>query len=127
MSTGLVSTAEVSIQFGTHGIVTGTVISDSMILVDSPAGNSAGLAPLTLIDVDGVSHSLNVNFTYVDPNDTDSDGVTNAGDDCPNTAGNSTIDQVGCPDGDGDGYPPKAKLYVTLPKMTLTIIRLLTG
>ena len=41
MSTGLVSTSEVSIQFGTHGIVTGTVISDSTILVDSPAGNSA--------------------------------------------------------------------------------------
>ena len=104
MSTGLVSTSEVSIQFGTHGIVTGTVVSDSLILVDSPAGNSAGLAPLTLIDVDGVTHNLNANFTYVDPNDTDSDGVTNAGDDCPNTAGNSTIDQVGCPDSDGDGY-----------------------
>ena len=104
MSTGLVSSSEVSIQFGSHGTVTGTVIDDSTIVVDSPPGNSAGLAPLTLIDVNGINHNLNANFTYIDPNDTDSDGVTNAGDDCPNTAGNSTIDQVGCPDGDGDGY-----------------------
>ena len=104
MSTGLVSSSEVSIQFGAHGTVTGTVVDDSTIVVDSPAGLSAGPAALTLIDADGISHNLNVNFTYIDPNDSDSDGVANAGDDCPNTAGTSSIDLVGCPDSDGDGY-----------------------
>ena len=104
MSTGLVSTSEVSIEFGTHGTVTGSVINDNTIVVSSPSSSSAGDAVLTLIDKDGNSHDLNVNFTYIDPNDTDSDGVTNANDDCPNTSGNSTIGLVGCPDTDGDGY-----------------------
>ncbi|MAI40227.1 MAG: hypothetical protein CMA09_02885 [Euryarchaeota archaeon] len=43
-------------------------------------------------------------------NDTDSDGYgdnpppATSGDDCINNAGTSTIDRLGCPDTDGDGY-----------------------
>jgi len=36
--------------------------------------------------------------------DPDGDSHYGSDDDCPTTWGNSTIDQVGCPDTDGDGY-----------------------
>ena len=36
--------------------------------------------------------------------DADGDGIIDTLDDCPNTAGTSTQDQTGCPDGDGDGW-----------------------
>ncbi len=36
--------------------------------------------------------------------DADGDGFEDLLDDCPNTAGTSTQDQTGCPDGDGDGW-----------------------
>ena len=36
--------------------------------------------------------------------DADGDGYIDTLDDCPNTAGTSTQDQTGCPDGDGDGW-----------------------
>jgi len=36
--------------------------------------------------------------------DIDDDGILDENDTCPNSAGNSTIDEIGCPDLDGDGY-----------------------
>ena len=36
--------------------------------------------------------------------DSDSDGIADGNDDCPLVNGNSTIDVVGCPDYDGDGW-----------------------
>ena len=36
--------------------------------------------------------------------DADGDGYEDDVDDCPSTAGTSTLDQTGCPDGDGDGW-----------------------
>ncbi|MDP6870035.1 MAG: S8 family serine peptidase [Candidatus Poseidoniaceae archaeon] len=36
--------------------------------------------------------------------DADGDGFIDTLDDCPTTAGTSTQDQTGCPDGDGDGW-----------------------
>ena len=36
--------------------------------------------------------------------DTDSDGVADGSDACPEVYGNSTIDVIGCPDFDGDGW-----------------------
>ena len=35
--------------------------------------------------------------------DTDGDGIDDSSDDCPYSAGNSTVDRSGCPDRDGDG------------------------
>ena len=55
-------------------------------------------------DGDGVS-----NLTDAFPNDPtrsgdmDNDGFDNAEDRCPNVAGNSTVDRLGCVDSDGDG------------------------
>jgi len=37
--------------------------------------------------------------------DSDGDGIDDqVDDDCPTVSGNSTIDRIGCPDTDGDGY-----------------------
>ena len=47
--------------------------------------------------------------------DTDNDGIDDSSDDCPNDAGNSTLDQVGCPDLDGDGYSDSGDLFPSNP------------
>ena len=51
--------------------------------------------------------------------DSDSDGIADGNDDCPLVNGNSTIDVVGCPDYDGDGWgDPEAEQIgsqLTLP------------
>ena len=47
--------------------------------------------------------------------DTDNDGINDSLDDCPNDAGNSTLDQVGCPDFDGDGYSDSGDLFPSNP------------
>lgn len=104
-STGLIQTNEISVQFGQYGYVTGTVVNDTTIVVSSPAaGQTADTVAITLWDKDDVSHSTGASFTFISPDDVDSDGVLNANDDCPNTAGNSTSGEVGCPDSDGDGF-----------------------
>ena len=104
-STGLTQTAEITVQFGQYGSVTGTVVDDTTITVMTP---SSGLMPatvdITLWDKDGNSHVLSSSFQFISEDDLDSDGVLNVDDDCPNDAGNSTQDLVGCPDDDGDGY-----------------------
>ena len=38
--------------------------------------------------------------TSVSASDSDGDGTDDSSDDCPNAAGTSTIDRVGCPDRD---------------------------
>ena len=48
--------------------------------------------------------------------DRDGDGfgdneIGQASDDCPDAAGSSTVDTVGCPDDDGDGYSNSADLF----------------
>ena len=104
-STGLTQTAEITVQFGQYGFVTGTVVDDSTITVMTPL---SGLVPatvnITLWDKDDNSHVLSSTFQFISEDDLDSDGVLNVDDDCPNDAGNSTQDLVGCPDDDGDGY-----------------------
>jgi hypothetical protein len=103
-STGLLQTKEITVQFGEYGSVTGTVVNDTTITVTTPlAGQTGDTINLTLWDKDDVSHLIGASFTFISPDDLDSDGVLNANDDCPNIAGNSTSDQTGCPDGDGDG------------------------
>ena len=103
-STGVSITREITVQFGQHGSMTGTVVNDTTILVTTPAAANPGLVSISLFDKDGQEHQLSPQFQYIDQNDLDSDGVLNANDDCPEVAGNSTEDLNGCPDNDGDGY-----------------------
>ena len=104
-SIGMSQTNEISVQFGQYGQVTGTVVNDTTIRVTTPlAGQTAENVDLTLWDKDGNGHILSSAFTFISPDDLDSDGVLNSNDDCPNVAGNSTQDMTGCPDADGDGY-----------------------
>ncbi|MFL2948971.1 MAG: IPT/TIG domain-containing protein, partial [Candidatus Poseidoniaceae archaeon] len=104
-STGLIQTMEITVQFGQYGSVTGTVVNDTTIIVTTPtAGQTADTVDLTLWDMDDTSHPTGASFTFISPDDLDSDGVLNADDDCPNTAGDSTSGEVGCPDSDGDGF-----------------------
>ena len=59
---------------------------------------------------------MNSAFTFV-PSvpDKDTDGIPDENDDCPDDAGNSTIDQLGCPDFDGDGYSDSGDLFPSNP------------
>ena len=103
-STGVSITNEITVKFGQHGSVTGTVVDDSTIRVTTPAISTGDTVALSLVDKDGTQHQLSSSFQFIDQNDFDSDGVLNANDDCPEVAGTSTQDQNGCPDDDGDGY-----------------------
>ena len=103
-STGLVSSYTIEVQFGNLGNVTATVVSDTEMQLNTPTSTTTGNVSLGLWDSSGTYRPLNLNYYYTNPSDTDEDGVSNSQDDCPNTAGNSTIDQIGCPDSDGDGY-----------------------
>jgi alpha-tubulin suppressor-like RCC1 family protein len=47
--------------------------------------------------------------------DTDGDGIPDFTDDCPDSAGNSTIDLLGCPDSDGDGYSDSGDVFPSNP------------
>ena len=103
-STGVIVTDEITVQFGQLGSVTGDVLDDETIQLTTPAVTSPGVVTVSLIDENGDEHALAPSFEFIDQNDLDGDGVANADDDCPNDAGMSTQDQVGCPDDDGDGY-----------------------
>jgi len=104
-STGMSLTQEITVQFGTYGSVTGTVVNDTTIRVTTPmAGQTADTIDLTVSDKDGNNHVLSSVFTFISPDDVDMDGVLNVNDDCPNVAGTSTQDVSGCPDADNDGY-----------------------
>ena len=103
-STGVIVTDEITVQFGQLGAVTGDVLDDETIQLTTPTVASPGVVTVSLIDENGDEHTLAPSFEFIDQNDVDGDGVANANDDCPNDAGTSTQDQVGCPDDDGDGY-----------------------
>ena len=103
-STGLTQTNEITVQFGQFGHVTGRVVDDSTIVVETPVASQADTITLSLWDKDGNEHQLSSTFEFISQNDLDGDGVLNDNDDCPNDAGASTQDVNGCPDNDGDGY-----------------------
>ncbi len=103
-STGVVVTDEITVQFGQLGAVTGDVLDDETIQLTTPSVASPGVVTVSLIDENGDEHTLAPSFEFIDQNDLDGDGVANADDDCPDDAGTSTQDQVGCPDDDNDGY-----------------------
>tara|TARA_B100000683_G_scaffold114260_1_gene112407 strand:- start:51 stop:2861 length:2811 start_codon:yes stop_codon:yes gene_type:complete len=104
VATGLVNDYTIDVQFGNFSSATATVLSDTEMYVTTPAASSAGDVALGLWDSEGNYQPLNLSYTYTDANDLDNDGIENSQDDCPNLAGNSTIDKLGCPDYDGDGY-----------------------
>ena len=104
-STGMYLNQEITVQFGSYGSVTGTVVNDTTIRVTTPsAGSVAEQVDLKLFGDQSTSLDLGLVFQYVSPDDLDMDGVLNDQDDCPNQAGTSTVDLTGCPDTDGDGY-----------------------
>ena len=104
-STGMYLKKEITVDFGAYGLVTGTVVDDSTIVVTTPsAGNVAETVNLSLWGADGTETDLGLEFLFIAPDDLDMDGILNADDDCPNTAGTSTVDRDGCPDADDDGY-----------------------
>ena len=112
MPAGLVETSEVSIQFGQYGNVTATVLDDSTIQVTTPiAGSTYETVDLTLWGDNGAMLDLNVSYLFIAPDDLDMDGVLNDVDDCSNVAGTSTIDLLGCPDQDGDGYSDTGDVF----------------
>ena len=111
-STGMSLTQEITVQFGSYGYVTGTVVNDTTIRVTTPmAGLTADTIDLTVSDKDGNGHVLSSAFTFISPDDVDMDGVLNINDDCPNVAGTSTQDVNGCPDVDGDGYSDSGDVF----------------
>ena len=95
---------EVQVEFIGYGNVTGTVLDDETITLTSPPGNIDGeVVNLAIWLENGTKIDLPVSFEY-DTYDSDGDGIPNTSDDCPELYGNSTLDSVGCPDADGDGF-----------------------
>ena len=87
-STGMYLSQEITVQFGSYGSVTGTVVNDTTILVTTPvAGAVAEQVDLKLFGDQGATLDLGIAFQYVSPDDIDMDGVLNVNDDCPNEIG----------------------------------------
>ena len=104
-SSGMYLNQEVTVNFEGYGSVTGKVLNDTTIVVETPsAGSVAEHVNISLSGDNGAQQDLGISFLFISPDDVDMDGVLNVDDDCPNTAGDSTIDRNGCPDADGDGY-----------------------
>ena len=115
-STGMYLNQEITVQFGSYGYVTGTVVNDTTIRVTTPsAGSVAEQVDLKLFGDQGTSLDLGLVFQYVSPDDLDMDGVLNDQDDCPNLAGTSTVDLIGCPDTDSDGYSDAGDAFPNNP------------
>jgi hypothetical protein len=104
-SSGMYLKQEVTVNFEGYESVTGKVLNDTTIVVETPsAGSVAEHVNISLSGDNGAQQALGISFLFISPDDVDMDGVPNDDDDCPNTAGDSTIDRDGCPDVDGDGY-----------------------
>ena len=95
---------EVQVEFVGYGNVTATVLDDETMTFTSPAGNIDGeVVNLAIWLENGSKVDVPVTFEY-ETYDSDGDGIPNTSDDCPQSYGDSTIDQTGCPDNDSDGY-----------------------
>ncbi|MDA8818248.1 hypothetical protein N9N11_00565 [Candidatus Poseidoniales archaeon] len=117
-SINLIGTSnQLQIEVGDYGNVTGLVVSDSILTFTTPVGPILEeVVDITVWSKDGIGYVMNAAFTYL-PSviDGDADGIPDENDDCPNDAGNSTTDKVGCPDLDGDGYSDSGDLFPSNP------------
>jgi len=115
-SSGSYLNQEVTVNFEGYGSVTGKVLNDTTIVVETPsAGSVAEHVNISLSGDNGAQQNLGIQFLFISPDDVDMDGVLNVDDDCPNTAGDSTIDRDGCPDADGDGYSDENDAFPNNP------------
>jgi len=105
------------IEVGDYGNVTGLVVNDSVLTFTTPVGpNLEEVVDITVWSKDGIGYVMKSAFTYLPSvTDGDADGILDVTDDCPNDAGNSTKDKVGCPDLDGDGYSDSGDLFPSNP------------
>ena len=104
-SSGMYLNQEVTVNFEGYGSVTGKVLNDTTIVVETPsAGSVAEHVNMSISGENGAQQDLGIGFLFISPDDVDMDGVLNDQDDCLNQAGTSTVDLIGCPDMDGDGY-----------------------
>ena len=68
-----------------------------------------------LADGDSSNRDAMSNWSIYVDYDSDRDGVWNDEDGCPNTPGDSTMDRLGCPDNDGDGYSNGGDVFIYEP------------
>lgn len=112
-NSGFVQNSGLYAQFDEYGNNSIQFINNSSLNVITPSGPTNGSAVnITIWDELGNGYVLNAAYTYLPASsDIDNDGFDNDLDDCPDSAGNSTIDQIGCPDSDGDGYSDSGDLF----------------
>lgn len=94
-------------QFEGYGNSSVTLVDNASMKFNAPVGPSqGGVVNVTLVVLGAPENVFNFSFTFLPDSllDTDGDGVTNDLDDCINDSGNSSLDRIGCPDMDGDGY-----------------------
>ncbi len=112
-NSGFVQYSGLYAQFDEYGNNSIQFINNSTLKVITPSGPTNGAAVnITIWDELGNGYLLNAAYTYLPASsDMDGDGIDNELDDCPNSAGNSTMDQIGCPDSDGDGYSDSGDVF----------------
>jgi len=105
-------------EFVGYGNTSVTFVNNTTLTFTTPSGPvEGGIVNVTLWNQGGTGYVLNSVYTYLPEEilDADADGIADLNDDCPNDAGNSTLDQVGCPDFDGDGYSDSGDLFPSNP------------
>ncbi|MGB2038560.1 MAG: thrombospondin type 3 repeat-containing protein, partial [Candidatus Poseidoniaceae archaeon] len=94
-------------QFEGYGNSPVTFVNNASMKFNAPVGPTlGGVVKVTLVAQGTSENVFNFSFTFLPDSllDTDGDGVSDDLDDCVNDSGNSSLDRIGCPDLDGDGY-----------------------
>ena len=112
-NSGFVQYSGLYAQFDEYGNNSIQFINNSTLKVITPSGPTNGaVVNITIWDELGNGYILNAAYTYLPASlDIDNDGFDNDLDDCPGVAGTSTMDKIGCPDSDGDGYSDSGDLF----------------
>ena len=107
---------QVNVQVGDYGNVTGIVVSDSILTFTTPVGSGLEEVVVECGEYTRMSDTVTTQVvTDSAGDDADGDGISDEMDDCPDSAGNSTIDLLGCPDSDGDGYSDSGDFFPSNP------------